>query len=181
VVPTEPPLAPALFVSIGLGIVEAFGHEPLVVEPRLVVGGELASADGALFSRLAVGLRAPVEVTAGPVVYQRWGPSVALVVAWRDGPIRVGGRFETGVSLTVAEAIAAEGAVEGRAARTVAWASLGPHAELSLGLGLSVVLDAAMGWSASPGDYIVRGETVLAEGRLRVAAGGGVAWRWEAR
>lgn len=174
-------LLPALYLALGGGISESFGHEPLVIEPRFAVGGELLDPVRGVFSRFALGVRAPVEAEKAMVRYRRWGPSASFAAGWAGGWIRVGGRFEAGVAFTEAAARTKAGDVEGRDRRTPVWATIGPFFELVVGAGLSLVLETSLGWSASPADYLVRNDVALAEGRFRWNASAAVAWRWQSQ
>jgi hypothetical protein len=172
-------LLPALYLSLGAGFSESFGHEPLVIEPRFVAGGELLDPKRGVFSRFALAVRAPVETEKAEVRYRRWGPSASLAAGWANGWIRLGGRIEAGVAFTEATARTEAGDVEGRDRRAPVWASVGPFFEVVIGAGLLAVLDAGLGWSASPADYLVRNAVALAEGRFRWSASLAIAWRWQ--
>ncbi len=180
----EPPTArllPAVFLSLGLGVTESFAHEPLLLEPRLFIGAELLDAEHGIFTGVAVGARAPVETTRNQILYRRWGPAVAVAGGWKHAWLRIGLRLEAGVAITEARATTPEGAIEGRDRRAPAWIAVGPVFEIAVGVGLSVVLDAALGATASPADYLVRDQVAVAEGRLRWSAALSLRWRWQAQ
>lgn len=172
-------LLPALYLSLGVGVSESFGHEPLLIEPRFVAGGELLDPTREVFSRFALAIRAPVETEKAKVRYRRWGPSASFAAGWAGRRIRLGGRVEAGVAFTEAAARTETGDVEGRDRRAPVWVGVGPFFEMMIGAGLSLALDAGFGWSASPADYIVRNQVALAEGRFRWNTSLAVAWRWQ--
>lgn len=77
-------LQPALMVSLGVEIMDSFGAEPIATQLRLTAGADLLDRTRGMFSRLAIGLRAPIEIsTAQQLQVRRWGPPWSWLRAGR--------------------------------------------------------------------------------------------------
>jgi hypothetical protein len=161
-------------VSIGVGVVEAFGHEPVLVSGS--IAAELELREGDLWSTIGLGFEATSSAEVSNVRYRRWEPSLRLGLGRAIGDLDLGATLAAGVSVARAEAFDVEGVRIGADDRVPVLFALGGRARYRVGAGFCLGAEASLGWSVSPADYVVKDVLVLSEGRFRWGVSAVAGW-----
>jgi hypothetical protein len=169
-------------IALGLAVTEAFGHEPLFLQPSIQVGMELEERSSGVWSMALVSVRVPQvrDTTFGDtrIRYRRWEPALVLGVGGVIGDFTLGATLEIGTSITRAEAFASSGELIHREDRLPFWLAAGGLVRYHFGAGFGVQLGASLGGSTSPADYLVKERVALSEGPVRWQATAAASWSY---